>query len=183
MGTKGRPTRWIGPDHKWFGPIPRDPAWCRATESHSYRRKGRKQAIGNSSEARAASCDELLNTLDLSNNVVYSTRVPRHIPVPLGEFEQLVLLAVLCAGDEAYGLSVYTELTKRTRRPVARGAVYMTLDRLEKKGLLRSSQSAPLPTRGGRARRYYEVTPSALSALKAARQTLVRLWEALDAID
>ena len=67
--------------------------------------------------------------------------------VTLGEFEQMVLLAVLCAGQDAdaYGVNVHEELQKRTKRRVARGAVYMTLDRLEKKGLLSSYLTDPTP--------------------------------------
>ena len=67
----------------------------------------------------------------------------------LGEFEQIVLLAVLCAGtgEDAYGVNVHAEIERRTRRRVARGAVYMTLDRLEKKGLLSSYLSETLLSR------------------------------------
>ena len=102
-------------------------------------------------------------------------------PVPLGEFEQVVLLAVLQAGQEqdAYGVSVHAELEARAGRRVARGAVYMTLDRLEKKGLLSSYLSTPTSERGGRARRCYTVTRSAMAALRASRRALVRLWEGL----
>src|SRR5580765_6629699 len=97
---------------------------------------------------------------------------------PLGEFEQMVLLAVLCAekDTEAYGITVYDELTTRTRRRVARGAVYMTLDRLEKKGLLSSSLTAPTAERGGRAKRCYRVTKPARAALRASQQALANLW-------
>jgi DNA-binding PadR family transcriptional regulator len=101
----------------------------------------------------------------------------------LGEFEQIVLLAVLCASQapgDAYGVSVHDELTRRTKRRVARGAVYMTLDRLEKKGLLSSFLTEPTAERGGRAKRCYRVTKPALAALKASRRALVRLWEGLE---
>ena len=98
---------------------------------------------------------------------------------PLGEFEQMVLLAVLCAdkAGEAYGITVYDELVARTRRRVARGAVYMTLDRLEKKGLLSSYQTEPTSERGGRARRCYRVTKPARTALRESRRALLNLWE------
>jgi PadR family transcriptional regulator PadR len=102
--------------------------------------------------------------------------------VPLGEFEQLVLLAVMQAAqsDEgAYGITVYDELVHRARRRVARGAVYMTLDRLEKKGLLASYLTMPTATRGGRARRCYRTTGPAVAALRASRQALQRLWAGL----
>jgi DNA-binding PadR family transcriptional regulator len=100
-------------------------------------------------------------------------------PVSLGEFEQMVLLAVLCAGQEtdAYGVNVHAELQARTKRRVARGAVYMTLDRLEKKGLLSSYLTDPTPERGGRARRCYRATKPAIAALRASRRALLSLWE------
>ena len=93
-------------------------------------------------------------------------------PLSLGEFEQMVLLAVLCAGqdDDAYGVNVHAELEARTKRRVARGAVYMTLDRLEKKGLLSSYLTDPTPERGGRAKRCYRVTKPALAALRESRR-------------
>lgn len=104
-------------------------------------------------------------------------------PDPLGEFEQLVVLAVMRTSQDdrqAYGISVYDELVARTRRRVARGAVYMTLDRLEKKGLLTSYVTAPTANRGGRARRCYRVTRTATAALRASRTALQRLWEGLE---
>jgi PadR family transcriptional regulator PadR len=102
----------------------------------------------------------------------------------LGEFEQLVLLAVLQAEQMdagAYGTTVFDELVARTERRIARGAVYMTLDRLEKKGLLASYASAPTPQRGGRMKRCYSVTRRGMAALKASRRALVQLWKGLDA--
>jgi DNA-binding PadR family transcriptional regulator len=108
--------------------------------------------------------------------------VPQDVP-PLGEFEQMVLLAVLCAekDGEAYGITVFDELTARTKRGVARGAVYMTLDRLEKKGLLSSYQTEPTAERGGRAKRCYQVTKPAMAALRESRRALLNLWEGLGA--
>jgi PadR family transcriptional regulator, regulatory protein PadR len=97
----------------------------------------------------------------------------------LGEFEQMVLLAVLQAGDNAYGISVHDQLRRRTGRRVALGAVYITLDRLEKKGLLSSRLSEPVAERGGRARRCYAVTRRARAALRASRRALMNLWDGL----
>src|SRR5262245_32453616 len=106
-------------------------------------------------------------------------------PHVLGEFEQMVLLAVLCASqaDDAYGVNVHSELERRTRRRVSRGAVYMTLDRLEKKGLLSSYLTEPTAERGGRAKRCYRVTKPAMAALRESRSALQRLWEGLEAAD
>jgi DNA-binding PadR family transcriptional regulator len=103
-------------------------------------------------------------------------------PQFLGEFEQMVLLAVLCVGedDDAYGVNVHGELEQRTKRRVARGAVYMTLDRLEKKGLLTSYLTDPTPERGGRAKRCYTLTKPAREALRDSRKALVALWQGAD---
>jgi hypothetical protein len=69
----------------------------------------------------------------------------------LGEFEQMVLLAVLRLRDDAYGVTIRAEIAKRTGREIARGALHTTLDRLEEKGCLRSRMGDPTPQRGGRA--------------------------------
>jgi DNA-binding PadR family transcriptional regulator len=100
-------------------------------------------------------------------------------PQSLGEFEQMVLLAVLCvsqADEDPYGINVHTELEARTGRRVARGAIYMTLDRLEKKGLLQSYLTDPTAARGGRAKRCYRVTKPAVAALETSRRALSALW-------
>jgi PadR family transcriptional regulator PadR len=100
----------------------------------------------------------------------------------LGELEQIVLLAVLRLGDEAYAVPILDQIEAQTGRKVARGALYTALDRLETKGCLRSRVSDPLPERGGRARRYFTVTPAALRALKESRLALMRLWNGLESI-
>jgi PadR family transcriptional regulator PadR len=98
----------------------------------------------------------------------------------LGEFEQMILLAVLQRRGDAYGVAIYDELARHTKRPVARGAVYMTLDRLEKKGLLASTLSGPTAARGGRAKRCYALTRQAVAALRISRRTLLSLWNGLE---
>jgi DNA-binding PadR family transcriptional regulator len=97
----------------------------------------------------------------------------------LGEFELVVLLAVLRLGDDAYGASILEEIARRTRRPVARGSVYITLDRLQAKGLLGSERGDPTPIRGGRAKRYFKLKPRGLRALKRTLGDLGRLQEGL----
>jgi len=101
-------------------------------------------------------------------------------PPVIGEFEQMVLLAVLQVRDGAYGVTIHEELQRHTERAVARGAVYMTLDRLEKKGLLTSILSEPTAERGGRAKRCYTLTRTAIGALKASRRTLLSLWDGVE---
>jgi len=103
-------------------------------------------------------------------------------PLVIGEFEQMVLLAILQQQDAAYGVTVHEELQRHTRRTVARGAVYMTLDRLEKKGLLTSTLSEPTAERGGRSKRCYRLTTPALAALRASRRTLLSLWDGLEPV-
>ena len=98
----------------------------------------------------------------------------------LGELEQIVLLAVLRLGEEAYAVPILEQIEAQTGRTLARGALYTALDRLEAKGCLRSRLGNPLPERGGRARRYFTVTPAAVRALKQSRLALLRLWRGLE---
>ena len=100
----------------------------------------------------------------------------------LGEFEQVVLLAILRLGDNAYAVSIRDEILQCTGRDVSRGSVYITLDRLETKGFLRSRLADPTPERGGRAKRYYELRPRAIDALKESRRALVALWRGLERV-
>ena len=98
----------------------------------------------------------------------------------LGEFEQIVLLAILRLGEEAYAIPVRAEIEARTGRSVSRGALYTALERLETKKCLRSRMSEPLPERGGRSRRYYAVTPAGLASLRASRAALLALWKGVE---
>src|SRR5437868_411415 len=98
----------------------------------------------------------------------------------LGEFEQVVLLAILRLGDSAYAVSIRDEIERNTGREVARGSIYITLDRLETKGFLRSRLADSTPERGGRAKRYYELRPRAVEALRESRRALVALWRGLE---
>ena len=98
----------------------------------------------------------------------------------LGELELVVLLAVLRLKDDAYGVTVMREITDRTGRRVVRGSVYITLERLGEKGLVRSSVGEPSPVRGGRAKRIYSVTSDGKRAL---RRSLGGLREMLVGLD
>jgi len=100
----------------------------------------------------------------------------------LGEFEQRVLLAVLRAGDEAYGTRVLAEVRAAGDRKASRGAVYVTLARLEDKGLLRARAEAGSESRAGRPRRYLRVTAEGLRSLRSSRAALLRLWAGLEAV-
>jgi len=103
-------------------------------------------------------------------------------PVYLGEFEHLLLLAILQCGDDAYTVPVREVLEERTGRRIARGALYTSLERLEGKELVVSRFGDPLAVRGGRARRYFSVTPTGLTALRAARTALANLSRDLDSV-
>ncbi len=98
----------------------------------------------------------------------------------LGEFEQMVLLSIVQLGDDVYGVPIVDEIERRTGRSVSPAAVYVTLRRLEQKGLLSSSMSDPTPERGGKARRCVRVTASGLESLRESRRVLDRMWKGLD---
>ena len=102
-------------------------------------------------------------------------------PTYLGEFEYAVLLAVLQV-EGAYAVPVRRVLEERTGRPVARGALYTALERLETKGCLKSRMDDASAERGGRARRYFHVTPAGLRALKATHTALANLTRGLETI-
>ena len=95
----------------------------------------------------------------------------------LGEFEQLVILALLRLGKNAYGMTARRELQRIARRPVTLGAVYATLDRLEEKGLVSSWHADPAPGRGGHPRRYFQVEPAGELALAESREMMRRMWK------
>lgn len=98
----------------------------------------------------------------------------------LGEFEQVVLLAVARLGDNGYGLTIRREIERRTGREVSVGAVYATLTRLEEKGYVATWQGESTARRGGRAKRHYKLKPAGAKALEASRRMLERLWEGLE---
>lgn len=99
----------------------------------------------------------------------------------LGEFEQLVLLACLRLGPEAYAVPIIDEIAKHTGRNVSHAAVYVALRRLEKKGFVTSRMGEPRAERGGRSKRHFEVLPHALEALRASRDALLSMWKGVEA--
>lgn len=98
----------------------------------------------------------------------------------LGEFEQVVLLAVLRQDNEGYGMSIRQEIEDSVGREVTIGAVYATLDRLERKGFVRSRDGQPTPQRGGRARKHFALTPEGAKALRTSRAMMDRLWDGVE---
>ena len=97
----------------------------------------------------------------------------------LGEFEQLVLLAVVHLEGDAYGVTIRREIEARTGRSIAVGALYTALDRLERKGHVRSQASDPTPQRGGRSKRHVTLLPAGAAALERSHDMMQRMWAGL----
>lgn len=98
----------------------------------------------------------------------------------LGEFEQMVLLSIMRLGEEAYGLSIKDEMEAVAGRSPSSGALSTTVDRMERKGLVRSHAGPASSERGGRPRRYVELTPEGQEALARSRTALMALWDGLE---
>ena len=99
--------------------------------------------------------------------------MPRHL---LTDFELMLVLAILRIGEDAYGVEIAREIEETSGRRVLLGAAYAALDRLETSGLVASRTGSPTPERGGRAKRFFRVTPRGLRAAKDTQQALVALW-------
>lgn len=97
----------------------------------------------------------------------------------LGEFEQIVLLAILRLGEGAYGVTIRAEIASRTDRDPSPGALYTTLDRLEEKGFVACRLGDPTPQRGGRAKRYFTVTKAGAAAIQRAQRAYRSLLEGI----
>jgi DNA-binding PadR family transcriptional regulator len=97
------------------------------------------------------------------------------MPTWLGEFEQLVLFAVVQLDPAAYGAPIRELIEERTGRSISSGALYTTLERLERRGLVGSTWGEPTPERGGKRKRYYTLRP-------AGREALARSWQAVRAL-
>lgn len=98
----------------------------------------------------------------------------------LGEFELIVMLAILRLGKNAYGVTIWEEIQKRTGRSTPIGAVYATLERLEVKGYAVSQMGDPTRERGGRAKRFFRITAQGSKALELSRKMLTSMWSGLD---
>jgi PadR family transcriptional regulator PadR len=97
----------------------------------------------------------------------------------LGHFELLVLLALLRQGEDAYGVPIARAIEESTRKPVILASVYNTLERLEEKGLVRSTVGQPTRERGGRAKRYFAITSAGLRDVRSAKKALTSLWRGI----
>jgi len=101
----------------------------------------------------------------------------------LGEMELMVLLAVMRLNDDAYGVPISKELLILAGREVALGSIYAALERLTQKGFVTSSLGEPTPERGGRAKRYFRVTPAGVRALRTTRTALINLWSGIPLLE
>jgi len=97
----------------------------------------------------------------------------------LGQLEQLLMLAVARLGDEAYGAAIQKMLEETAGRSAGIATIYVTLVRLEKKGYVRSRREGPTPVRGGKAKRYFRLTPKGVEALKESYGALERMWRSV----
>jgi PadR family transcriptional regulator, regulatory protein PadR len=95
----------------------------------------------------------------------------------LGEFELMILLAILLLGEEAYGVPIARELERRRDRDVSLSSVYAALERLETKGLVTSTLGDPTPERGGKAKRFFLVTKEGVRQVRETRRVLTTLWQ------
>jgi DNA-binding PadR family transcriptional regulator len=93
----------------------------------------------------------------------------------LGPFEERVLLALVCLRENAYGVPIRREIVERTGRDVSYGALYTTLERLERKGYVSSRIGEPTPERGGRAKRYFRIEAPGIRALNSSRETIANM--------
>jgi DNA-binding PadR family transcriptional regulator len=100
----------------------------------------------------------------------------------LGEFEHIVLLALLRLGEDAYGVTVRAEIEARTAREVSIGAVYATLDRMEAKGFVKSRVGEPTALRGGRAKRHFQITKRGVVAVNRTHEALRNMSNGLSAV-
>ena len=101
----------------------------------------------------------------------------------LGDLEEIALLVVIALGDAAYGVAVQQRIEADARRRIALGSVYAALDRLERRGYLRSAFGEATAQRGGRRKRIFEATPAGVRALRDLKRTRDRLWHAAEAAE
>jgi PadR family transcriptional regulator PadR len=101
----------------------------------------------------------------------------------LGNFELMVMLALIRLGENAYGVPISQELEDITGREVAVGSVYAALERLEDKGLVTSQLGEATPERGGRAKRYFRVSGKGLREVRDTRRSLVKLWRGIPELE
>src|SRR3954468_386656 len=100
-------------------------------------------------------------------------------PRLLTDFELMILLAILRIGEEAYGVPIGRAIEEASKRPVTRASIYTALDRLQTMSFVTSAMGDPTPERGGRAKRFFTVTPAGLRAVKEAQRAFATMWKGL----
>lgn len=137
------------------------------------------QSQGPAGPCRGHSCLRRAISLAIPRDFSYDVREMGR-PDSLGQFEQLVLTAILSLGDDAYGVTIHSKVRELARpKAVSLGAIYVTLDRLEDKGLVVSWHSDPTPERGGRAKRCYRLEALGERALQESAVTAKRIWDVI----
>jgi len=101
----------------------------------------------------------------------------------LGNFELMVLLALIRVGEDAYGVPISQAIEESTGRDVLVGSVYAALERLEVKGFVSSRVGEPTPERGGRAKRYFRITAKGLRQVRETRRALIKLWQRIPELE
>jgi|SRR5436190_16249937 PadR family transcriptional regulator len=101
----------------------------------------------------------------------------------LGNFELMVLLALIRLGEDAYGVPISQAIEESTGRDVLVGSVYAALERLEEKGFVSSKVGEPTPERGGRAKRYFRITAKGLRQVRETRRALIKLWQRIPELE
>jgi PadR family transcriptional regulator, regulatory protein PadR len=119
--------------------------------------------------------------LRFSNQFIIIEEMPKRSN--LGDFELMVMLALMRLGDAAYGVPISREIELQSGREVALGSVYATLERLEGRGLVSSYLGKPTAERGGKAKRYFRVTSNGLRKVRETRQALIKLWHGLPELE
>ena len=104
-------------------------------------------------------------------------------PNPVSNFELMVMLALIRLGDEAYGVPISKEIEDHSGHDVALGSVYAALERLRDRGFVTSSVGDPTPERGGRAKKYFNITGKGMKVVQETQQTLTRLWKGLPKLE
>ena len=99
---------------------------------------------------------------------------------PLTEFEQMILLAMVRLGDEAYGVSICQEIEGRIERTISVAAAYTALERMEARGFVHTRIAESTPVRGGRAKKHFALQPDGAAALRESRHSMARMWEGLE---
>jgi PadR family transcriptional regulator, regulatory protein PadR len=121
----------------------------------------------------------LLDDIAAPQYLVYNVLMTaKHV----GELEHMILLAIVRLGRDAYGMSILRELDERADRKVSRGALYLVLERMVQKGYLDSRMGEPTSERGGRAKRFFELTGAGKEALRVSGRSLLALWDGLESL-